>query len=753
MKRFPLILFFFLTLNHFTTHAQLVNSRKRADSLKQRYENINELNDKEKASLYFSLALTYGNLNLDTAFVFADEGIAYAQENKNTFLTGRMFLAKASLYNYQGQLDQAVKTYNRAIETCLSANDSIAAASALNDKGTCLQKLNRFEEAKQAYKEAGQAFMALKYEHMAGNTHSARALLQYQSGEYIEAVKSANNAIQIFQKHNYPGFMSSPLNVLGNIAMKKKDYNTALEYYHKSQEIEEKENGYEMLIVLQIKYGEIASQKGDYDKAGEELEKGIELCNQYGSSQFKSQLLLALAKNKRQQGYKKEAKDYLLRAENIMLKDGHGKDLAELYLEYSSYHQLMGNNQIAIDYAKRSIAQAITVPFYDYSLTYQKLESLYSEENMNFKKHFPDAKTYIDSVNQHLAVLENIPFGTNVTDSNTTASTARVKGSPQKRDSSYLLWLITFSILIGSLLLLLFLRRRKKQVQLQQSEIKTPTEILDLDGLQMTVVINKRPSLSPQLQSFDQQINQDILLKNHLYRDVKLSQASAISELSKGLYNVRQIRDKFKLINYESFNDYKYKLRVIDYINDLISSIQNPEMPQPDSNDYGLDSDRQLSTVFNAITGIKLTTYKKLLKHSSDIIRTNADKLADLKQKHSNLQLHTNIIRLNIIHKMGITDYQDIDEQFSRINHKIKTYNLDASAIDYLQDLNKKGVNEDDLLSLYMSALFFWINEKEKFPFEFIENLSSLFWGINLEEGTFEHFKAKIHKLRLEPIA
>ncbi len=743
MKQILLIILSIVTLCNTIVEAQLVNSRKRADSLKMRHENIHDLNEKDKASLYFALALTYGKLNLDTAFVYADEGIAYARQSKNEFLSGRMYLAKASLYNYRGQFEQAVKTYNLAIKTCLQAKDSIAAASALNDKGTCLQELKKYEAAKQAYKEAGQAFLDLDYEHMAGNTHSARALLQYQTGDYVEAVKSANKAIQIFQKHNYPGFMSSPLNVLGNIAMKKKDYSTAMDYYHKSQEIEQKENGYEELIVLQVKFGEIASLHKEYSKAENTFKKGIELCNQHGSSQFKPKLLLALAKTKRLQGHTKEAEDYLLRAENIMLKDGHENDLADLYLEYSSYHHSLGNNQIAIDFAKRSIEQAKKVPFYNYSETYQELESLYNKEGMNFKNDFPDAKTYIDSINQHMAILESIPFGINVTDTNQPVSTAHIEAG---KESSYLVYIFSGLILCGVFLLLfvtLYRKKSKKRTkpQIPNTELKNSTE--RFVALQISPVINRRPTLSTHLSSFDKAVNQEILLKNHLYRDVKLSQASAISELTNGQYSVRQIRDNFKLINYESFNDYKYKLRVVDYLNELIESTIKPELSNPDSNKFGLDSDRQLSTVFNAMTGIKLSTYKKLIKHTSEVINTNSEEFATIKQNFTKLELHSNIIRHQVVMQLKMKPSESIEKQFVTINQNIAAYKMDTKAIAHLKELNKKGVDANNLLELYMSALYFWISEKEKYSFEFIQNLSSLFWGVKLEKETFDIYKTK----------
>ena len=103
-----------------------------------------------------------------------------------------------------------------------------------NDKGLSLHSLFKYEEAQSTFERARELFMQLNNESMAGNSYSALALLYYQTGSYVKAVKSANEAIRIFQKHNYPNFMTSPLNVLGNIAKKQGDYGNARIYYKES---------------------------------------------------------------------------------------------------------------------------------------------------------------------------------------------------------------------------------------------------------------------------------------------------------------------------------------------------------------------------------------------------------------------------------------------------------------------------------------------------------------------------------------
>ena len=106
---------FFILFTGITLHlsnAQLVNQRQRADSLKRCYTNMDELDKNQKGNLYFSLALTMAKFNLDSAFIFAEEGIEYSKSIDYEMLTGRMYLAKASLYKFRNQYSKAIETYD-----------------------------------------------------------------------------------------------------------------------------------------------------------------------------------------------------------------------------------------------------------------------------------------------------------------------------------------------------------------------------------------------------------------------------------------------------------------------------------------------------------------------------------------------------------------------------------------------------------------------------------------------------------------
>ena len=80
---------------------------------------------------------------------------------------------------------------------------------------------------------------------------------------------------------------------------------------------------------------------------------------------------------------------------------------------------------------------------------------------------------------------------------------------------------------------------------------------------------------------------------------------------------------------------------------------------------------------------------------------------------------------------MGLTDQKGLlaEEQNDIINNTILAYDLKPEVIEELKELNKKNVHNDQVFVLYLSSLYYWLVEKEKYPKEFIQNLSSLFWG------------------------
>lgn len=735
-----LILLFSLLLLIQTSQAQLIDYRKRIDSLKRDFLSLdNDATKEKKGNLYFQLSLTYLYLDVDSAHMFANEGIKYAQAINYGMLEGRMLLAKAGILKTMGEYNSALTTYDQAVKTALAAKDSIAAASAINDKSVCLQSLNKFEDAKIGYEQAIELFKILGEEDMTGMSYGTLSLLNYKLSNFNEAIKCANKSIQILQKHNYPNFLNQPLNVLGNIAKAKKEYHTAEKYYMHILELAKKSNDNSTVTDMNVKLGGLAQLRKNYDLATNYYQRAIDLSINLGKPQFKILALIELAKLNMIQNQYQHAEELLRRAENLALKDGETESLAYLHLNYGKLYSLKKQHKLAKEYLKKSLQKGLKIPYYNCSETYKSLQKEIGEKT--FQELYPNANHYLDSIKQLDNKLALIPFAYQVADLNQAGKSGRKQENTQseKNDNYWYLLLFPAFISIGYY----SITRRKKQVNMNETiHQASPFSMHHLHIFKEDYSVQ---NLSSTYLKFDKIINQKLLLNKKLYLDVNESTAQALSNKTSGKYSVSQIRNGFKAIKAESFNDYKFKLRVSDFINELIKNKIDKNFNPVDSNYFGLDSDRQVSIVTNAICGVKLTSYKKLIDITSAFISQHQNDLSDLLQSYKPIEIHSSLLRLEILKEINPENksQDSLKEQNELINDYIRNYKLKQE--QHLKYLNTRNANFHLISDLYLSALYFWLTNKKKYPITFIQELTSIFWGFHLEENSILHFKNSIH--------
>lgn len=730
-------------------NAQLINSRKRADSLSQCYLNISKIkNRNEKGNLYFQLAITYISVNIDSAIFFANEGIQFSKSSNYGMLEGRMYLAKGGILKTLGEYEEALINYNTAIRTSLRVKDSIAAASALNDKGISLQFMKRYNEAKGCYLKSIDLFLKLDNEAMTGMSLGSLSLLSYYLGEYVDAVRYANESISIMQKYNYPNFMVQALNVLGNIAKDKGDYKTALKYYEHSKVLTEKTDDIKDLIIILTKLGEIASLKNEEALAEDYYKEAIELSQKTGENKARIVALIGLAKIQMQRKQYKHAEDILQRVEIFTLKDNAEEDQAEIHFQYGKLYAAKKQNKLAEVQLKQALSYGLKVPYNDCSRYYIALKNAINKREFN--QLYPNTDRYLDSINKQKAKLKLIPFGYDITDLNQPIKSQRdiIKKVQTTNNSLTELWLG-----LGLLLILgmVFITKRK-------ARIKKDANNEEFDGQfqipQIIKIKNREQNLSKTYSQFNLEVNGKLLLTEKIYLNVDKSKAQALSERTKGAYSINQIRAGFKAITSESFNDYKFNLRVNDYVSRLIRNKINGNYGSVNSNDFGLDSDRQLSVVVNAIIGIKLTSYKNLINTTCVDIIQHLNEYNDILNEYTPIEIHASLLRMKILLQL-VTKKRlpnTLEEQNKLINQYIQNFKLSDKNRKHLKVLNGRNVDCDNIYDLYLSALYFWVTQKQKYPIDFIQRLTNIYWGFHIEEQSIKQFKKQAEHTELKSL-
>ena len=261
-----------------------------------------------------------------------------------------------------------------------------------------------------------------------------------------------------------------------------------------------------------------------------------------------------------------------------------------MYLEYSKLFQQTDKMQLALKYAKQALGDAREIPYADCSDCYNQLKGLYALEGGGFNVDYPEAEAYIDSIKKQDEVLNTLPFGVHVADLNQpTVSGRDLKTVQQAKNTNPFVYVLLVLFIVVVLALTVFVRNWK--VKARGNTESTGLASVNKESSvtyqlpEISPLVNLLPELTSAQKQFDKDINQNILIKRRLYLQVKESQAQAISELTDGKYSVRQVREGFKAVNYESFNDYKFKLRVVDYTEELLkTTLENKTAP--DSNQF-----------------------------------------------------------------------------------------------------------------------------------------------------------------------
>jgi len=736
-KKLTLFLSIFLLFQ--TLHAQLIDTRIRIDSLKNEFKNLSPLVSKEqKGNLYFQIALTYLNIDVDSARTFANEGIQYAQSINYKMLEGRMLLAKAGIFKSMGEYNLSLSTYDDAINIALKVKDSIAAASAINDKAICLQFLRRYHEAIKNYTKAIKIFTQLDNEAMTGMSYGSLSLLHYKLSQYSEAIKSANRSIRILQKWNYPNFMNQPLNVLGNIAKDKRNFSTAENYYSHILDIAQKSHDNSTISHMQLKLGRIAQLTKKDKLAQEYYNKSINSSLEAGNIKIRINALIYLATTYLDSDNYNYAEDLLRRAENFALKDGEEEYLTDLYHQYGKLYIEKDQHGLSKKYFLEALEQGLKIPYFDCSEIYESIKKELGESV--FENAYPTANQYLDSIKLIKEKLELIPFAYDVVDLKQTVKSQRDEAVILKNDNG-----LKYVLILIATLLIVFLYVHQKRSQKTNQLTDNSTVPLALNQLYVLKEIQKISKLSSTYQKFDKEINKKLLIDRGLYLDVNASTAKALSSLTKERYSVNQIRIGFKAILTESFNDYKFRLRVVDFIENLLQNILKGTNKQVNSNSYGLDSDRQLSVVVNSICGIKLSSYKKLIDSTSRVMLLDQDCLVEMLKDYSGLEIHASIVRMNMLKHLNYQAISfDVIEQNKVINQYIQTYALTNDSVIYLQNLNSRHANFDHTGELFLSALYFWLSKKSKYPIEFIQQLTRIFWGFDIDKESIVSFGKQI---------
>ncbi len=193
------------------------------------------------------LAKTYMLLgNIYVATKNYNEALRYYRNAGNSFQELKEYKALAGIHNnvgviywQEGQLDSASIYFNKALITYIELNDKESLATSYTNIGIIYAEQDDYEKAIEYYTKSNATLTLLNqtYGEAINNLNISDAYLRMK--EYDLAEKYIHKAVEIAEKEGYKSLLPNQYYTIGEIEEDKGDYKKAIEWFRKSEEIED----------------------------------------------------------------------------------------------------------------------------------------------------------------------------------------------------------------------------------------------------------------------------------------------------------------------------------------------------------------------------------------------------------------------------------------------------------------------------------------------------------------------------------
>jgi tetratricopeptide (TPR) repeat protein len=282
------------------------SAQTRTDSLLQALKSsegelkVKTLNELFKATLNSNPveAVEYASQALELATEINDQkGLAAANNNLGV------------AYRNQGALAKSLEYYLTALKIYETIDHKEGIAATKNNIGNIYTFKKDYEKAIEYFQESHKLFVELGDSvRMIGSMNNL-GNLSNDLERYDEALKYYTEALEMSEKLGKQ--YADPVSNIGNIFLKKGDYQNAGQNYLRALELARKENDQIEQLNIYSSLGEVLSLSGNYKLAQTYLDSALLMTNQLQAFVYQPTILKSMARNYAKQGKMKEAYETL----------------------------------------------------------------------------------------------------------------------------------------------------------------------------------------------------------------------------------------------------------------------------------------------------------------------------------------------------------------------------------------------------------------------------------------------------------
>lgn len=479
--------------------------------------------DEQRTTAYNKLVLYYKPFNIDSAYHYAEEGLAAAVARKDINGEASMEDLMGRLDQSQGRIESARRRISYALSLYTSVNNMVGIASMNNSLGAIEATQGNNESAMPHFLVALRIYDSLKNDpegQMVSNMNLG--CLYLQNGDTINASRYLDRAEEISRKIPISDFTISLYNYIGVEYAMKGNKDKALEYFKKNVAISDKPEFTPSHVEALLYLGSFYNDLGEVATAMEYLEQGLAIAREKKLKETEADILLQI-------GNMISAKDpdAGLRYVNQALETSEqmqSKTLKmDIYKEMARIYELKGDYKSANDALRKSVAYKDSVTRVNKIKELAGLGAVYELEKSNMR---------IEEVSRQ----RNLVIG--------------------------------FSVLLAGALaaaIVLYLKTRKMNVQLIKNEAElrelsnTKNKLFSIIGHDLRWPVARIPTILDIVDDEDMEEEE----KKYLIDSLREHTKATVETLDKLLYWGKSLMDGLQLAP-EWFNPKPYVLQTIE---------------------------------------------------------------------------------------------------------------------------------------------------------------------------------------------
>ncbi|MBL7826555.1 MAG: tetratricopeptide repeat protein [Saprospiraceae bacterium] len=251
-------------------------------------------NDSLKWIALFHISQHYAKENLDSALVWAQKGLEYAEKHA-PYLTPRSLNNIGLQYMNKGNLDLALEYYLKSVDAANKYQCRPCLATTTGNMGIIAWNKKEYEKATAYFKEAIQLMRSLKDAVGEARYLNNLGLVQTDLGDLNNAEKSFNTALSILEEADTISFQPTIYNNLANIAYARREFGKALEFYEKTGHYAELTNDGSAMFLAVNNAGWVYLALKNYENAVKQFEKAALIAQNLKNDKYREQAIGALA--------------------------------------------------------------------------------------------------------------------------------------------------------------------------------------------------------------------------------------------------------------------------------------------------------------------------------------------------------------------------------------------------------------------------------------------------------------------------